>query len=172
MFSVLEESEMAVLDDGFGPLPYLVDPEFKFLISGRWEKGGLLEIYHEESPVELIWLPLAKWAVLAVLALRAKSAEVASWRRAFMTVDELARELKQRTELQVSDPNRVIRNVFETRRRLNDAAARKLQTVWEPGPRKWGKRVIEYSPLGYRLSLPPENLDVEILGKASACLPA
>ncbi len=151
------------------PLPYLVDPEFELFLSGRWEKGGLLEIYHGQSPIEFLWLPLSKWSVLAVLALRAQSAPGESWRRAFMTVDELADELGHRTTLQVSDRTRVIRNVFETRQVLHNAAARKLQTVWDPGPYEWGKRVIEYSCFGYRLSLPPDNVRVEILGQNPVC---
>lgn len=151
------------------PLPYLVDPEFELLLSGRWEKGGLLEIYRRQSPIEFLWLPLAKWAVLTVLALRAKGAQGENWRRAFMTVDELAAELGRRTRLQVSDRTRVIRNVFETRQVLHKAASRKLQTAWDPGPYEWGKRVIEYSVFGYRISLPPENLRVEILGQNLVC---
>lgn len=156
---------MPVTENVCRPLPYLVDPEFEFLLSGRWEKGGLLEIYRRQSPIEFLWLPLSKWAVLTVLALRAKSAQGANWRRAFMTVDELAAELGRRTRLQVSDRTRVIRNVFETRQTLHNATARKLQTEWDPGPYEWGKRVIEYSGFGYRLSLPPENVRVEILGQ-------
>lgn len=165
--TIFEETDMPVETNVSAPLPaplpYLLDPDFEFLLSGRWEKGGLLEIYRRQSLVDFLWLPLAKWAVLAVLALRAQSAQGKNWKRAFVTVDELGDELGLRTRLQVSDRTRVIRNVFETRQVLNNAAARKLQAAWDPGPYEWGKRVIEYSGLGYRLSLPPENVRIEIL---------
>ncbi|MBC8876253.1 MAG: hypothetical protein H8E44_43050 [Planctomycetes bacterium] len=145
-------------------LPYLVDSDFEFLLAGRWDRGGLLEIYYKKSLVELIWLPLTKWAVLTLLALSGKYAKSSGWLRAFMSVDEIQHELKKRTHLEVSDPNRVVRNVFETRKLLNGAAAGKLQHELAPDANKWGKCVIESRRFGYRLSVPPENVRIEILG--------
>lgn len=142
-------------------LSYLLDPEFEFWISGRWTNGGLVEIYHDGYSAGGLRLPRVRWAVFATLAQQAAQAQ--SQTHAFMTAEEMLAVLRRRNVLQTRDPNRVVRLVHELRNDLNEAKAKKFQKTWGNEQRKWGKRAIETNQLGYRLSLQPENIHVEIL---------
>ena len=76
---------------------YLVDDQFHFSLYGRWDRGGFVEISHGGAVVEMLRLSKAPWALFAILALRAKAALGVSRVAAFMTPDELVRELRKRT---------------------------------------------------------------------------
>lgn len=143
-------------------LSYLLDPEFEFWISGRWSKGGLVEIFYDDHSVGFLRLPRVRWAVFTTLAQQAMQAQ--SPIHAFMTADEILAVLRRGKVLLTSDPDRVVRLIYELRNDLDEAKARKFQKVWDGEQGKWGKRVIETHQLGYRLSIPPENIHVEILG--------
>ncbi len=152
-------------------LSYLLDTQFEFCISGRWSKGGLLEIYYDGQFVEHVKLARVGWALLTTLARQAKSSHEGSQLRAFMTADEILDDLRKRKVLQSADPERVVRLIFELRKKLDRAKARKFQKAWHQGPRDWGKRVIETHQLGYRLSLDPKNIHIEMLGPGSSVPP-
>ena len=145
-------------------LSYLLDPEFEFWISGRWTNGGLVEIYYDGYSAGGLRLPRVRWAVFATLAQQAAQAQ--SQPRAFMTAQEMLAVLRRRNVLQTRDPSRVVRLVYELRNDLDDAKARKFQKAWGNEQGKWGKRAIETNQWGYRLSLQPENIHVDILNAA------
>jgi len=151
-------------------LPFLVDPEFEFVLSGRWHRGGTLEIYHLKDLVACLEFGPAPWAMLAALALRAKYADdLQNPNMAFLTAEELQAKMRRETGLVLADPNRVVRVIYATRQDLTVCDAAPHQAASIPGPKAWGKRVIETRRHGYRFSAPPENIRVEFLdgGEAS-----
>lgn len=158
--------------DRSSALPYLLDPQFDLWITGRWNTGGLLEVYYTGEFVEVLDLPPAKWALLAALANQARRAQGNSPMRGFMTVDELVAALRKHTHLQLADPLRVVRLVYELRQTLDKAKAQEFQKTWGQGAREWGKRMIETHRLGYRVSHLPDNIHTEILDASSDSLPS
>jgi hypothetical protein len=145
--------------------------------SGRWGKGGVA-LLREGDWHGLVKLPPALFAVLAILILAAKRAAAdASWAGGFVTAEELCRRLTRHTRgtdnVLLPDTKHAIRYIFRLRRALakilKGPIAKTSPTESIAGikllkPSEWAKRLIELQPfLGYRLSAPPEGLQLEIL---------
>jgi hypothetical protein len=144
--------------------PYLVDDRFHFTLYGRWCDGGWLEVTYDGELVALIRLPRSKWAVLAILALKAKGNAHLDPVDAFVSSAELRRQLRTRTPLRYSGPQSVNRFVCDLRRLLTDSDASQLDRGEQPGPDEWGHRLVESKKaLGYRLGVHPKNFEVHLL---------
>jgi hypothetical protein len=145
-------------------IPYASDPKLNLRLFGRWTDGGVAEIRAGSEPPTVVPLAAAPWAVMAILIQAAKDAGPDTWGRAFLTVHELAFLLHKKTGLGARDPENIIRLVFRLRRRLAHAAGKRLRGEQDGSAEDWSKRLIERQQfLGYRISLPPENLQLEIL---------
>lgn len=145
------------------PLPYRVDPRLQIWVRGRWRKGGVIEFYVDDRFVDLIDLPPAKWCLVGLLVHAARSA---SWSRAraFLSAAELSRELAKRTGRGNADPGNLVRTIHKLRSMLGASAVRKSLAKSALTPLEFGNELIEYHDyLGYRISLPAENLHLEVV---------
>jgi hypothetical protein len=162
---------MCCAQRGFDLFRYLIDDRFHFSLYGRWKLGGVLVISYAGAVVETLRLPRAKWAVLALLMLRAMAAAGRDRPAAFMTLDELQAELRRRTPLKYACRPNLTRFVYDLRKILSNSKAAGLDPSGEPTSDRWGHRVIELNrALGYRISLRPENLEVHELDQIDAPL--
>jgi hypothetical protein len=160
----MEKAPMSDFDAEREPFPHLVDELFSFELHGRGHTGGWLEIRYDGVLVEMVKLPRAKHAVLSLLARRARATDGLNNLKAFMTMDKLIEELRNRTPFKYAGRQNVTRYVYDLRKLLTDAKAASYDRNDRPGPLKWGHRVIESQPhLGYRISVPPENIDFDDL---------
>lgn len=161
------------------PLPFRTNTEL--WVSGRWGGGGRATVDEADRRVSF-QLPPALFAVVAVLILAAKQAWAeGSWARAFVSVEELGRQLARRTQGTANpllpDPQHTIRYVFRLRRALQRALEQPLDQRGSglvrarsrpAGPTldasEWVKSFVEFIPfLGYRLSSHPDRLHLEII---------
>ncbi len=146
------------------PFPYASDQQSTLTLTGRWTEGGVADIRIPGEPPLVVPLPAAPWAVMAILIQAAKDAGPEDWGQAFRTIHELAFLLYKKTGLGARDPENIIRLVFRLRRLLARAAEQRPEGDQHRSAENWSKRLIERQPfLGYRISLPPENLRLEIL---------
>jgi hypothetical protein len=140
-------------------LPYVVEPRFTLRAIGRWKSGGVLEVGLDGRLAVTISLAAGEWDVAAMLIGVGMRTAAWDWAGAFMTAPELARGLYQRSRRGNSDPANIPRYVY----RLRKSIAEKLNGQVED-PRQWTRGLIEnHRFLGYRIGLPPENLDLRIL---------
>jgi hypothetical protein len=144
-------------------IPYRSDPRFHIRLIGRWKNGGVVQVYFGGQLMVTFAIPAAEWTILAMLvAAAAMGRSTQSWANAFMTAADLARGLYERTRLGNSDPANITRFIF----RLRSSIAKHMNGRIA-NPKDWSMRLIEHHRfLGYRIGLPPENLDLDMLGES------
>jgi hypothetical protein len=135
---------------------------FAVRATGRWESGGVIELWRAGALLNVLDPGRLPWAVVALLMRSGIDSAEHGWARAFLTIKELKRSLKQHADY-VSDPQRIIRSVYNVRKEIRHIA---FTGDWERSTGTacdWGQRFIESTPLGYRISMPPGCLDLEVL---------
>ena len=144
-------------------LEYLVSSGFSLHAEGRWLTGGAVQIFYHSLLVEQLIVPRSEWAVLALLMEAAKSAETGHRAAGFVPTNKLAMELQRRAGLGGGDPENLHRVIMKLRDRLTGGAAQELAVLKELA---WDRDVVEKHPtLGYRLSLPPEAMQLMLLNE-------
>lgn len=140
---------------------YLLDKRFQVVLTGRWKHGGTLDIFFAGEPIETIKLAGAAFALLGVLMLQAKEARTPQ--QACMVTDELQRAMRAVTDLDLDDRKRVHRILCDLRKKLNRGLSQNIPVEHTDGPERFGMRFVESHTLGYRLSLPPENMTFNLV---------
>ncbi len=137
--------------------PFYLPDDGNMFLAGSFSSGGLMVIQLNGRSVE-VPLGVNPFAVIGVLALRLLQTQPAGPRApvGFLQTPQLQRELLRWAR--GVDPQRLPKHVFRTRAAL-EKAARKLEV---PEPRKWARNLLERTSLGYRLSVPPKQLEVYI----------
>lgn len=148
------------------PFPFLIDDRFKFSAVGRQGKGGWLKIAAANQPApSLLRLGPAMFGLAALLILAGQKSVAQGWGAAFLSAETIAAELYRRTRIGNSDPANVPRAVYRLRSLINNSPAFAMDSDSAASPPEWGRLVVEHqASVGYRLSLRPENLHLEILG--------
>ena len=145
-------------------IPYRADQHFGLIAIGRWKTGGILEIYFESQLLDRVILPQAEWAVVALLVQAAERSK-SNWTAAYLNADELTHGLERKTDLQDLDNQKIFTYVYKVRQMLKHTDAAKLAVHKFGDDVPWPKLLLEkHKRLGYRLSLPPENVRVRFLG--------
>ena len=143
-------------------IPYRLDSRFALRAVGRWRKGGVVQILFEGQVMETLSLPPGEWNIVAMLIDAGIRSAGPNWGSAFMAATELARGLYQRSRRGNSDPVNIPRFVLRLRTSIAKGIERHSDLI--ANPREWSRWLIEgHRFLGYRISLPPENLYLEIL---------
>ncbi|HUG93598.1 MAG TPA: hypothetical protein VML55_22345 [Planctomycetaceae bacterium] len=148
----------------FELFPYRL-PKAEFWLFGSFSDGGVGVVRDGDIEQNLHFGP-AQFAVLAILVMAAQrtgsdpaggSPGGPGGPGAFLSVRRLKQELARHAD-GIVDPEYVVRNVFRARETLASAGA-------EAGldGHGWSRMFLESTPLGYRVSLPPENLHLRLL---------
>lgn len=137
--------------------PFFLPDDGNLFLAGSFSSGGLLVIQLNGRSVE-VPLGVNSFAILAVLALRLVQTQPIGPRApvGFLQAPQLQRELLRWARS--VDPQRLPQHIFRTREAL-EKGARKLNL---PQPRDWAHDLLETTSLGYRLSVPPKQLEVYI----------
>lgn len=137
--------------------PFFLPDDGNLFLAGSFSSGGLLVIQLNGRSVE-VPLGVNPFAILAVLALRLVQTQPVGLRApvGFLQTPQLQRELLRWARS--VDPQRLPKHIFRTRAAL-EKGARKLNV---PQPRDWARDLLERTSLGYRLSVPPKQLEVYI----------
>ena len=144
------------------PYPFQMPAPFAARATGRWESGGVIELWHGEDLLSVLDPGRLPWAVVALLMRSGIESAGHGWARAFLTIKEIKRSLKQHADY-VSDTQRIVRSVYNVREEI-----RRIALTGDCKPLAaitcdWGQRFIESTPLGYRISMPPAGLNLEVL---------
>jgi hypothetical protein len=140
--------------------PFL-EPNIRLMLAGAFSSGGVLvaELIAEHG-VRPAQVPLGvnQFAVLGVLGLRLLQTQAAGPRApvGFLPTPQMKRELMRWAP--AVDPQRLPKHVFRARAAL-ESIGRKLDL---PDPHRWSHSVLERAALGYRLSVPPKNVEIYI----------
>lgn len=142
------------------PLPYRVSSEYRLRATGRWRDGGILEITDPNGRVITVDVPAPEFSLVALL-IQAGQRSTDEWAYAFRTRQALLRDLKRHGVVVGGLHQPLSRTVFNLRQRFNKLVLLGMESV--EGDRL-GKAWIEHHRrLGYRVSLPPENLSLVFL---------
>ena len=137
------------------------EPNIRLTLAGAFASGGVLvaELVAEHG-VRRAEVPLGvnQFAVTGVLGLRLLQTQAAGPRApvGFLATGQLQRELLRWAP--AVDPQRLPKHVFRARAAL-ESLARKLDLA---DPHTWSHAVLERTALGYRLSVPPKNVEIYI----------
>lgn len=146
------------------PLPFRIDPRFGLHVTGQFETGGVLEFRFENRTVDVWPAPAREWGIAALLTGAGQQSQSQGWFTAFKTVKKLAGLLSHPTRLGLVRGDEVVRLVYDLRLILGRTLARKLHPPPIPSTAHWGLRLLETHPtLGYRISLPPQNLKLTLI---------
>jgi len=142
--------------------PYL-RPDARIWLSGSFKDGGRAEVRDGRWKLQLDFSP-TEFSVLAILIRAAEeTAELEPWgRRGFLSSADLKRRLK-RQAAGVADPQELTRYVWRIRSKIRT----NLETVSDEqvNPLRWAEQFLEYdSAAGYRISAPPEQLKLLVVG--------
>lgn len=143
------------------PLFPFQEVNVRLTLAGAFASGGVLvaELLAEHG-VRRAEAPLGvnQFALLGVLGLRLLQTQAAGPRApvGFLATGPLQRELMRWAP--AVDPLRLPKHVFRARASL-ESVGRTLDLV---EPHAWSHGVLERTALGYRLSVPPKNVEVYI----------
>lgn len=143
-------------------VPYELSPLFELHVGGRMNGGGVLEIHFDGALLDVIDLPAAE---LALVALLIKSAtNVSHWVEAFRTSKELAKLASRYDTGLASVAGRIPQVVHQFRRRIAKRIRRGDPTAAAMPGEEFAKGLLQSHPtLGYRIGLPPENLHLQLI---------
>ena len=142
-------------------IPYQLDPSFQIHVRGRLGEGGIMEIHFAQQRLDMLDLPPAEMAVVALLLKKAQQAT--DWAEAFLTPKALARLALRHAAPLTDDAEQIPGIVYQLRKRLERASARRFGARPSSG-REFARRLLEtHRRLGYRLSLPADNLHLHLL---------
>lgn len=127
---------------------------------GNYGDGGRIALIDDARSIKLeLDVPSVEFAVLVLLMQRALREPVEDHPGiGFYSKSQLLLGLKRL--FLIDDPQTVPRTVFRLRERLRRAVQRKLG---EEDAHAWSRSFIEHSFLGYRVSVPRENLRLVLL---------
>jgi hypothetical protein len=133
------------------------EPHIRFFLAGAFASGGLMIVIDGDRRAE-ISLGVNQFAVLGVLALRLLQTQAAGPRApvGFLPTPQLQRELMRWAP--AVDPQRLPKHVFRARAALEQAGGK----LGLADPHAWSHAVLERTALGYRLSVPPKNIEIYI----------
>jgi hypothetical protein len=127
---------------------------------GRFYDGGRTAYRDDDTQLSLeLDLTAAPFSVWALLMRRAVNAarEGLPPAAAFATRQELFHSLKRL--FGVSNPDVVAKNVCRLRKQFREAVQ---SSMGANRARAWSKSLIEHTMLGYRVSIPPERLEIAV----------
>lgn len=133
------------------------NPEDWLFIAGSFRNGGSMVVQTQDGAVE-VRLGVNSFGIVGVLALRSLQTQNAGPRApiGFHPTPDLKTELRRWAP--AIDVRRLPRHIYRTRALL-ERAARRLEL---PEPRRWARLLLEHGSLGYRLSVPPKQIELYI----------
>jgi hypothetical protein len=132
--------------------------------------GGVIEIHFEGTRIDVIDLPAAEFALVALLIKCAR--EGRDWGDAFLTSKDLAKLAVTHDAGLTDDPERIPHVVHQFRRRIAKRFRRGYTTTTVITGKEFANGMLQHhATLGYRLGLPPENLHLRLIGNELGAAP-
>ena len=146
----------------------IFDERFQVLMTGTYERGGILSILFRRRVVARIGLPPAEFSVAALLIEASHRSLSKGWAEAFRSRAQLAEDLEKRAKVGYGDPQYCAKHVNRLRKRLRTeflkVRRRRLRLVTRAFGENPEKTLFEtYAYLGYRWSVPRSAMRLRIL---------